>query len=97
MRWLVKSGDIDKMLFFAQASRDRAVYLMAARALQAADWRARPALLRRVAVLYEKAKAPRPLAAFYAACARQEIDEYEVRGVLYYIINIFCSKEDYST
>lgn len=78
MRWLVKSGDVDKIVFFASAARERAVYLMAARALQADDWRSRPALLRRVATMYEKARAPRPLAAFYASCARQEIEEYEV-------------------
>lgn len=81
MRWLVKSGDVDKMVFFASVSRDKTVYLMAARALQAADWRARPDLLRHVATFYTKARAPRPLAAFYAACAQQEIDDYQVKYI----------------
>lgn len=79
MRWLMRSGDADRIATFAAATRDRAAQLMAADYLRRhADWRSRPDLTRHILHFYTRAKAYGKLAAFYAECAKVEVDEYEV-------------------
>ncbi|XP_061713378.1 intraflagellar transport protein 140 homolog isoform X1 [Cydia pomonella] len=77
MRWLMRSGDADRIATFAAATRDRAAQLMAADYLRRhAAWRARADLTRHVLHFYTRAKAHGKLAAFYAECAKMEVDEY---------------------
>ncbi|XP_049868962.1 intraflagellar transport protein 140 homolog [Pectinophora gossypiella] len=77
MRWLMRSGDADRIATFAAATRDRAAQLMAADYLRRrADWRSRPDLTRHIMHFYTRAKAYNKLAAFYAECAKMEADEY---------------------
>lgn len=76
MKALVKSGDTEKIVFFAGVSRQREVYLMAANYLQRLDWHASPEVMKHIVSFYSKAGAHDALAAFYEACAQIEIDEY---------------------
>ncbi|XP_041978131.1 intraflagellar transport protein 140 homolog [Aricia agestis] len=77
MRWLMRSSDVDRIATFAAASRDRAVQLMAADYLRTrAPWRSRPDLTRHILHFYTRAKAHNKMAAFYAECAKMEIDDY---------------------
>lgn len=79
MRWLMRSGDADRIATFAAAARDRTAQLMAADYLRRhADWRRRPDLTRHILHFYTRAKAHQKLAAFYADCAKMELDEYDV-------------------
>ncbi|XP_032520316.2 intraflagellar transport protein 140 homolog [Danaus plexippus] len=78
MRWLMRSGDCERIATFASASRDRAAQLMAADFLRRhASWKTRPDLARHVIHFYSKARAYTKLASFYAECAAMEIEEYE--------------------
>ncbi|XP_063534023.1 intraflagellar transport protein 140 homolog isoform X2 [Cydia strobilella] len=77
MRWLMRSGDADRIATFAAATRDRAAQLMAADYLRRhAAWRARADLTRHILHFYTRAKAHGKLAAFYAECAKMEVDEF---------------------
>ncbi|KAL4712309.1 hypothetical protein ACJJTC_004071 [Scirpophaga incertulas] len=78
MRWLMRSGDVDRIATFAAATRDKNAQLMAADFLRRhADWRTRPDLTRHILHFYTRAKAYGKLAAFYAECAKVEVDEYD--------------------
>ena len=76
MKSLLKSGDTEKIVFFANVSRSADVYVAAANYLQTLAWHTDPATLKNIIDFYTKAKAYEPLAAFYEACATVEIDEY---------------------
>merc|ERR1719240_1167719 len=76
MRALLRSGDKDKIIFFAGVSRDREVYRMAANFLQALDWRNDPEVTKNIIGFYTKAKDFASLASFYESCAQMEIDEF---------------------
>ena len=76
MKCLLKSGDTEKVIFFANVSRTREIYVLAANYLQALDWHAEPEVMRSIITFYTKAKAFDALAAFYDACAQVEMDEY---------------------
>lgn len=75
----MRSGDADRIATFAAATRDKNAQLMAADYLRRhAEWRTRPDLMRHILHFYTRAKAFGKLAAFYAECAKMEVDEYEV-------------------
>ncbi|KAM6249922.1 intraflagellar transport protein 140 homolog isoform 2-T4 [Porphyrio hochstetteri] len=76
MRALLKSGDTEKIVFFAGVSRQREIYIMAANYLQSLDWRKDPEIMKNIISFYTKGKALDLLAGFYDACAEVEIDEY---------------------
>ncbi|KAL1124430.1 hypothetical protein AAG570_001058 [Ranatra chinensis] len=76
MKALLKSGDTEKIIFFANVSRQREMYVMAANYLQSLDWQARPELLKTIINFYTKGKTPHLLANFYMACAQVEVDDY---------------------
>eukprot|EP00879_Flechtneria_rotunda_P011811 GHRR01012338.1.p1 GENE.GHRR01012338.1~~GHRR01012338.1.p1 ORF type:complete len:1377 (+),score=585.08 GHRR01012338.1:1099-5229(+) len=80
MKALVKSGDTEKIVFFAGVSRQREVYIMAANYLQNLDWRTNPQYLKHIITFYTKAGAADSLASFYMGCAQLEIDEYKEYG-----------------
>ncbi|XP_055383288.1 intraflagellar transport protein 140 homolog [Condylostylus longicornis] len=76
MKSLLKSGDTEKIIFFAGMSRQREVYIMAANYLQALNWQNDPKILKNIVTFYSKGQAYDSLANFYATCAQVEIDEF---------------------
>ncbi|XP_068100486.1 intraflagellar transport protein 140 homolog isoform X2 [Hyperolius riggenbachi] len=77
MRSLLKSGDTEKIVFFAGVSRQKEIYIMAANYLQSLDWRQDPYIVNHIITFYTKGRALDLLAGFYDACAQVEIDEYQ--------------------
>lgn len=77
MKALLKSGDTEKICFFAQVSRHRDIYIMAGNYLQSLDWQNQPDVLKNIINFYSKGKAMDLLANFYVACAQVEIDEFQ--------------------
>ncbi|KAF1499691.1 hypothetical protein FQV18_0011068, partial [Eudyptula minor novaehollandiae] len=77
MRALLKSGDTEKIVFFAGVSRQREIYIMAANYLQSLDWCKDPEIMKNIISFYTKGRALDLLAGFYDACAQVEIDEYQ--------------------
>lgn len=89
MRALLKSGDTDKIMFFATHCRQKELYIMAANYLQSLDWRKKPEILKTIIGFYTKGRAPDLLAGFYEACAQvgqvgQTHESVVVMDVLYY-------------
>lgn len=76
MKSLLKSGDTDKIVFFAGMSRQKEVYVMAANYLQSLNWQSDGKILKNIIQFYSKAHAYDLLANFYANCAQVEIDEF---------------------
>jgi intraflagellar transport protein 140 len=76
MKVLIKSGDTEKIIFFAVISRQRELYILAANYLQNLDWRNEPEIMKSIISFYTKAKAWKFLSNFYEACSSVEIDEY---------------------
>uniref|UniRef100_A0A182S5V1 Uncharacterized protein n=1 Tax=Anopheles maculatus TaxID=74869 RepID=A0A182S5V1_9DIPT len=76
MKSLLKSGDTDKIIFFAGMSRQKDVYVMAANYLQALNWQNDAKILKNIVTFYTKGQAYSQLANFYANCAQAEIDEF---------------------
>lgn len=70
MKALLKSGDTEKIIFFANVSRQREIYIMAANYLQSLDWQSQPEVLKNIVAFYTKGRAPELLANFYVACAQ---------------------------
>ncbi|KAG5313583.1 IF140 protein, partial [Pseudoatta argentina] len=77
MKALLKSGDSEKICFFAQVSRNREIYIMAGNYLQSLDWQNQPEILKNIINFYSRGKAMDLLANFYVACAQVEIDEFQ--------------------
>ncbi|XP_011503227.1 PREDICTED: intraflagellar transport protein 140 homolog [Ceratosolen solmsi marchali] len=77
MKALLKSGDTEKICFFAQVSRQREIYVMAGNYLQSLDWQNQPEVLKNIINFYSKGKAMDLLANFYVACGQVEIDEFQ--------------------
>ncbi|XP_053936151.1 intraflagellar transport protein 140 homolog isoform X2 [Cuculus canorus] len=77
MRALLKSGDTEKIVFFAGVSRQSEIYIMAANYLQSLDWRKDPEIMKNIISFYTKGRALDLLAGFYDVCAQVEIDEYQ--------------------
>jgi len=76
MKSLLKSGDTEKITFFAGTARQPDIYVLAGNYLQSLDWHNDPETMKNIIQFYSKAKAYDKLAAFYDACAQVEIDEY---------------------
>ncbi|KAM3859666.1 intraflagellar transport protein 140 homolog [Diretmus argenteus] len=77
MRALLKSGDTEKIVFFANVCRQKELFIMAANYLQSLDWQKNPEILKNIIGFYTKGRALDLLAGFYEACAQVEIDEYQ--------------------
>ena len=67
---LLKSGDTEKIVFFAGVSRQKDIYVMAANYLQSLDWRNNPEVMKNIISFYTKGRAMESLAGFYDACAQ---------------------------
>ncbi|GBG73001.1 hypothetical protein CBR_g12720 [Chara braunii] len=76
MKVLLKSGDTEKIIFFANVSRHKDIYVLAANYLQSLDWHNDAEIMKAITQFYFKAGAMDSLATFYEACAQIEIDEY---------------------
>ena len=70
MKALLKSGDTEKIVFFAGVSRQKEIYIMAANYLQSLDWRTDPDIMKGIITFYTKGRALDSLASFYDACAQ---------------------------
>ena len=70
MKALLKSGDTEKIIFFANVSREAEIYVLAANYLQSLDWRNNPEVMKHIINFYTKGKAPKLLGGFYEACAQ---------------------------
>lgn len=77
MKALLKSGDTEKIIYFANVSRDRDIYILAGNFLQTLDWRNNGNIMKNIIAFYQKSKAYDLLGWFYQACADVEIDEYQ--------------------
>uniref|UniRef100_T1IR84 Uncharacterized protein n=1 Tax=Strigamia maritima TaxID=126957 RepID=T1IR84_STRMM len=77
MKALLKSGNTEKIVFFANVSRQKEIYIMAANYLQSLDWREQPEVMKHIIQFYTKGRALDLLGGFYEACAQAEIDEYQ--------------------
>ncbi|XP_048350959.1 intraflagellar transport protein 140 homolog isoform X2 [Sphaerodactylus townsendi] len=77
MRALLKSGDTEKIVFFAGVSRQREIYIMAANYLQSLDWHKDAEIIKYIISFYSKGRALDLLAGFYDACAQAEVDEHQ--------------------
>lgn len=76
MKVLLKSGNTDKIIYFANVSKQREVYIMAANYLQALNWHDDSNIVKHIVLFYSKGQAYDSLANFFAICAQIEIDEF---------------------
>ena len=88
MKALLKSGDTEKIAFFAGVSRQKDVYVMAANYLQSLDWRQNAEIMKNIISFYTKGRALESLAGFYDACA--QVESVKVKNKMI-SINIFFS------
>lgn len=70
MKALLKSGDTEKITFYAGVSRQKEIYVMAANYLQSLDWTKNPKVMKDIISFYTKGRALDSLASFYEACAQ---------------------------
>ncbi len=77
MKALMKSGDTQRVIFFANIQKQKETYIMAANYLQSLDWRKDPEIMKNIINFYTRAKSMESLASFYEACAQVEIDEFQ--------------------
>ncbi|GET91361.1 hypothetical protein, conserved [Leishmania tarentolae] len=75
MRMLMRGGETEKVIFFANHSRNVEIYTMAANFLQSQNWSADANIYKSIVLFYTKAKAWMNLLAFYESCAQLHIDE----------------------
>lgn len=54
MKALMKSGDVERIVFFANVSRSPDIFLAAANFLQTLDWHAQPDLAKNIITFYTK-------------------------------------------
>mmetsp|Transcript_17764 Transcript_17764/g.41776 ORF Transcript_17764/g.41776 Transcript_17764/m.41776 type:complete len:1379 (+) Transcript_17764:96-4232(+) len=76
MKALLRSGDTEKIIFFAGVLKQPDIFVMAANYLQTLDWHNDPEIMKAIQNFYTKAKAFFSLATFFEACSQVEIDEY---------------------
>nr|CDS24042.1 intraflagellar transport protein 140 [Echinococcus granulosus] len=78
MKALLRSGDTNKIIFFANVSKQRDIYIMAANYLQTlGTWRNDTSVVKLIVQFYTRAKSFNSLSSFYEACAQMEVDEYQ--------------------
>jgi intraflagellar transport protein 140 len=76
MKCLIKLGDKDKVIYFANTSRYPDNYILAANFLQSLDWNDNPDIIKLIVTFLKKAKAYDNLSNFYSLCATVEINDY---------------------
>ena len=83
MKALLKSGDTEKIVFFAGVSRQRDIYVMAANYLQSLNWHKEPQVMKNIVGFYTKGRAFESLASFYDACAQVRVLSWLCQRSLY--------------
>lgn len=81
MKALLKSGDREKIAFYANLSRKKELFIMAANYFQSLDWQKNPENLKYIIEFYTKGDAPHLLGGFYEACA--QVDHHSLQMVLF--------------
>lgn len=76
MKSLLKSGDTEKIVFFAGMTRQKEIYVMAGNYLQSLDWQNNPRILKNIISFYTKGQAFDLLANFYRVSAQVEIEDF---------------------
>lgn len=93
MKALLRSGDTEKIVFFAGVSRQREIYIMAANYLQSLDWRKDPEIMKNIISFYTKGRALDLLAGFYDVCAQVHPTSVILQGVLFVSYGVRASSE----
>lgn len=75
MKMLMRGGEVEKVIFFANHSRNTEIYTMAANFLQSQNWSNDSNIYKSIILFYTKAKAFGNLITFYESCAQLQIDE----------------------
>lgn len=75
MKMLLRAGDTEKVIFFANHSRNNEIYVLAGNYLQSQDWQKDTTIYKNIVTFYTKAKAFENLASFYDAYSQVQIDE----------------------
>ena len=70
MKALMKSGDTQRVIFFANIQKQRETYIMAANYLQTLDWKKDPEVMKSIISFYTRSKSLEALASFYEACSQ---------------------------
>jgi intraflagellar transport protein 140 len=70
MKALMKSGDTQRVIFFANVQKQKEIYIMAGNYLQSLDWRKDPEIMKHIINFYTRAKGMIALANFYEACSQ---------------------------
>eukprot|EP00698_Gefionella_okellyi_P002980 TRINITY_DN12813_c0_g1_i1.p1 TRINITY_DN12813_c0_g1~~TRINITY_DN12813_c0_g1_i1.p1 ORF type:complete len:1394 (-),score=371.65 TRINITY_DN12813_c0_g1_i1:33-4172(-) len=76
MKALLRSGDTEKIIIFANVARTAEIFVIAANYLQTLDWRTDGDIMKSIIAFYNKAKAYDSLSIFYDACAQVEVDDF---------------------
>ena len=71
MQALLKSGETDKIVFFANVARQPKIYILAANYMQSLDWHNDDGeIMKNIITFYTKAKAFESLSGFYESCSQ---------------------------
>lgn len=76
MSVLLKSGDTEKIIFYASFSCQWELFVMAANYLPSLDWRENPEIFKTIITFYTKGRASEQLADFFEVCAQVEINDF---------------------
>uniref|UniRef100_A0A094ZRL2 Intraflagellar transport protein 140-like protein n=1 Tax=Schistosoma haematobium TaxID=6185 RepID=A0A094ZRL2_SCHHA len=73
---LIKSGDIEKIIFFTKISKQKEIYIITANYLQTINnWHKNINIIRNIIQFYIRGQAMESLITFYETCAHSEIEE----------------------
>ncbi|ORC92553.1 intraflagellar transport 140 [Trypanosoma theileri] len=75
MKMLMRGGDVNKVIFFANHSRNAEIFTLAGNFLQSQNWNTDPNIHKHIVLFYTKAKAFTHLISFTDAYAQMQIDE----------------------
>ncbi|KEG12663.1 intraflagellar transport 140 [Trypanosoma grayi] len=75
MKMLMRGGDVSKVIFFANHSRNAEIYTLAGNFLQSQSWHTDANIYKHIVLFYTKAKALGNLISFIDAYAQLQIDE----------------------
>ncbi|ESL11436.1 hypothetical protein TRSC58_00812 [Trypanosoma rangeli SC58] len=98
MKMLMRGGDVNKVIFFANHSRNAEIYTLAGNFLQSQNWHTDPNIYKHIVSFYTKAKAFGNLISFTDAFAQLQIDEnrnyYEAWRALHECVDLLERNRD---
>jgi intraflagellar transport protein 140 len=77
LKAVIKGGDTEKVISFANLARSQEAWVLAANYLQNSNWQNDPEMIKHITTFYQKARKWESLSNFYISCAMLEIDEYK--------------------